>query len=565
MSSTMRREAWGWYAAHVRQEWRGLLPLLLVLAVLALGNLPVLWFIRQALDVAIPAADIAALLWIGAGMLGVRLLVALVTLVLARPVAIRLRRITADLRSAMLAGLYQLDWVDRARLDAAKAQGRIVHDSERVEQMSHALFQSLLPALVPLLVFTLVMASLSWQLALLLLLVGPLLRLFSWVTTRRLKQAIGNYQGSFETFHIATQRALALLPVARMQASERPVLARHRGAVEGLAHAGAEMVRASAANTQAVAMASSLAAVLVLVAGGIAVARGSMTVGALAAFFLAATQVNAALGSLLGGLPLLLGGDEALMRLAALRQEGRAVSETGTHTPDFAAPLRFDNVSFSHGERRLLADVSFSLPPGHIIAIAAANGQGKTTLMELAAGLLRPSQGHIQLGDTPLSALDMKQFRSRIGILPQHPVFLTGSVRDNILCDRPDIPAEALQEAVHMAGLQPILDRLQATGIDPLDAEIGDGGQRLSGGERQRLALARALVSRPMLLLLDEPSNHLDAEGLAVIMARLLKTPTRPTCLIATHDPRLLALADQVMDLADGRLTPRPHIRMAAS
>ena len=562
MTGSVRRAAWGWYAAHLTRQWRGLSVLLLVSMLLALGNLPVLWLIRRALDVAIPAADVQALVWIGAGMLAVRLLVAAVTLGLARPIAARLRGITADMRSAMLAGLYRQDWMDRASIDGSLAQGRIVNDSERVEQMSHSLFQAVLPAMAPLLVFTLVMASLSWQLTLVLLLVAPLLRLLSWVTMRRLKRAIGSYQTAFEVFHIATQRALFLLPVARMQASEAPVLARHRRHVEALAEAGTDMVVASAANAQAVAIASSLVAVLVLVAGGIAVAHGNITVGALAAFFLAAAQVNAALGGLLGGLPILFGGDEALTRLAALRHAGREVPDAGILKPDFAAPLSFRNVRFRRGQREILEDVSFTLLPGKIIAIAAANGQGKTTIMELAAGLLRPTHGSIRLGDTAIAHLDMAEYRSRIGMLPQHPVFVDGSVRDNILCDRQHITDDAINEAVHLAGLQPVLDRLAVAGRDGLEVQIGDSGQRLSGGERQRLALARALVGRPALLLLDEPSNHLDAEGLAVIIAGLLKASNRPACLIAAHDARLLALADQVLDLANGRTISNARPRL---
>lgn len=562
MKAGLRRDAWGWYTAHLARHWPSLLALLLAAMLLALGNLPVLWFIRRALDVAIPAGDVTGLVLIGAAMLAIRLLVA-AALGLARPMAARLRGITADLRSAMLAGLFAQDWAGRASHGGARAQGRIVHDSERVEQMSHALFQSLLPAAAPLLVFTIVMASLSWQLTLLLLVTAPLLRLFSYLTMRRLKRSITDYQSAFESFHIATQRALTLLPVARMQANEAPVLARHRRDVTALADAGTAMVTASAANTQATAIASGLVAVLVLVAGGIAVTRGSMTVGALAAFFLAATQVNAALGSLLGGLPLLLGGDEALMRLAALRSEGEATPASGTTPPDFAAPLVFRHAAFHRADRTILADVSFTLHPGQIIAIAAANGEGKTTLMELAAGLLRPAQGTVHLGATPLAALDLAAYRAAIGMLPQHPLFVDGSLRENLVCERPHITAEDIDRAVHLAGLQPLLDRLTAVGTAGLDAPVGEAGQRLSGGERQRLALARALAGRPALLLLDEPSNHLDAEGLATIIARLLQTPSRPTCLIATHDQRLLALADQVLDLAGGRLVPRQRLRLA--
>lgn len=563
MNGSSRRAAWSWYLAHLRPSRSALALLVLAGMVLALGNLPVLWLIRRALDVAIPAADIAGLVWIGAAILAVRLLVAGFTLALARPLAQRLRAVTADMRKTMLAGLYGLDWATRAQLDGARAQGRIVHDSERVEQMSHALFTGLLPSLAPLLVFTLVMVSLSWQLALLVLLVAPLLRLFSWVTTRQLKQAIGQYQSAFERFHVASQRALTLLPVARMQASEAPVLARHGAETSNLARAGTLMVTASARNTQTIAMASALVAVLVLVVGGIAVAGGSMTLGALAAFFLAATQVNAALGGLLGGLPLLLGGDEALLRLAEQRAECQGRAESGTMAPDLGQPLRFEAVAFRHGERLVLEDISFSLAPGSVLAIAAANGQGKSTLIELAAGLLRPANGQIRLGETPLAALDLACYRRAIGILPQNPVFVDGSLRDNILCDRPDLDADALAEAIHLSGLQAVLDRLATDGSNGLDAPIGEGGQRLSGGERQRVALARALVTRPALLLLDEPSNHLDAEGLDLIIARLLSGAGRPTCLIASHDPRLLALADEVLDLVGGRIVPRPRLKLA--
>ncbi|WP_416909224.1 MAG: ATP-binding cassette domain-containing protein [Polymorphobacter sp.] len=556
--STPRRQAWRWYADHIAPQKGVLTALLLVTTLIGLGNLPVLWLIRQALDVAIPAADITAILVIGGAILGLRLLLAALTLMLAGPVARRLRATTAAMRASMLNGLYRLDWAARAGLDNARTQARVIHDSERIEQMSHALFHALLPGIAPLLVFIAVMASISWPLTLLLLVLGPMLRLASWVTTRWLKRTISHYQSSFERFHIATERALTLLPVARMQANEAPALARHRRHVDDLAASGTDMVKASAANSQATGLASSLVAVLVLIVGGIAVARGSMSIGELAAFFIAATQVNGALAGMLGGLPLLLGGDEALLRLAAIRSHGQPSDEPGREPPDFGQPLIVEAVDFRHGQRAILNSVSLRVNKGEITAIAAANGQGKSTLIELLAGLLRPAHGSIRLGLTALSRLDMVQYRQGIGILPQQPVFVDGSIRDNILCDRPGIDDDALAGAVAAAGLQPIIARLGG-----LDGAVGDGGQRLSGGERQRIALARALVGRPALLLLDEPSNHLDEEGIAHLLAQLFDTPDRPTCLVATHDPRLLARADHVYDLADGQLVLRPRLRVA--
>lgn len=202
-----------------------------------------------------------------------------------------------------------------------------------------------------------------------------------------------------------------------------------------------------------------------------------------------------------------------------------------------------------------------AIPAADITAILVIGGAILGLRLMLAALTLMlagPVARRLRATTAAMSRLDMVQYRQGIGILPQQPVFVDGSIRDNILCDRPGIDDDALAGAVAAAGMQPIIARLGG-----LDGAVGDGGQRLSGGERQRIALARALVGRPALLLLDEPSNHLDEEGIAHLLAQLFDTPDRPTCLVATHDPRLLARADHVYDLADGRLVLRPRLRVA--
>jgi ABC-type transport system involved in cytochrome bd biosynthesis fused ATPase/permease subunit len=140
-------------------------------------------------------------------------------------------------------------------------------------------------------------------------------------------------------------------------------------------------------------------------------------------------------------------------------------------------------------------------------------------------------------------------------------LFFRDTVRANILFGRETIDDAALRRAVECAGLGPVLAGLAGG----LDAPMGDGGNLLSGGERQRVAIARALVHAPQLLILDEPSNHLDGDALALLIERLFIAPSRPTCLIATHDPRLLAIADAIYDLRGGLLVRRPRLRLATS
>lgn len=556
-----RRAAWGWYAGHLAAERGPLILVIVASAVLALSNLPVLWLIRHALDVAIPSRDIAAIAWPGFGILACRLLASALLMAFAGPAAARTRRVTASIRTELMARLHRLGWQDRALLEGARAHGRLVNDTERVEQMSHQLFQAIIPAMLPVLVYVVVLATLSVRLTLAMLILTPLLRLVTWLTTRALRRAIGTFQRSFETFHLATQRAVQMLPVSMMQASEPVVLAAYGRDTRALATAGARMAAAGVANTQAGAVTATIVAVAVLVAGGIAVAEGVMTTGALAAFFVAAAQINAALGTLIGGVPLVLAGDEALLRLQELRTAGTEVPASGTARPDFGAALAVERVGFGYPGRPLFDGIALQVEPGRLTALAAANGEGKTSLLELLIGLHAPATGWVRLGNTDLHDLDLAEYRRGIGVLPQHPMFFRGSVRDNILFGRENIADTALDRAVHLAALEPVL----ATLSGGLDAPMGDGGQLLSGGERQRVALARALVHAPALLILDEPSNHLDGDALALIVERLFGAADRPTCLVATHDARVLALADTVYDLAQGRVTRRPRLQVAAS
>jgi len=558
---TARLAAWRHYGRQLAAHRGSLALFMLGSAVAALANLPVLWLIRHALDEAIPHRDLQAILVAGAAIMVLRLAAAAVSIAVARTAARRTRGIVAGIRVDLLKRLYALRWQDRAALDATRSQGRIVLDTERVELMTQGLFQQILPAIVPLILYVVVLGALSLRLLLALLLLAPLLRLLTWVSTKRLKRAIARFQQAFENFHLGTQRAIAMQPVARIQATEASALAAHTDRTLRLGDAGAGMVVAGIVNTQAGGLSTSLVAVITLVLGGIAVADGAMTTGALAAFFVAATQVNGALGGLIASVPLLLTGDEALLRLDELRAIGIADDDRGTVRPDLARALVLDAVSFGYPGRSLLNGASMRIEPGEVTVVAAPNGEGKSSLLELLLGLHRPAAGTVRLGEDDLAAIDLARYRAAIGVVPQHPLFFRDTIRANILYGREAVDDADLQRAVERAGLGPVLDGLPGG----LDAPMGDDGKLLSGGESQRVAIARALVHAPRLLILDEPSNHLDAAALALLIDRLFTAPGRPTCLIATHDPRLLAVADAVYDLRSGVLVRRPVLRLATS
>ncbi|WP_372012683.1 ATP-binding cassette domain-containing protein [Tistrella mobilis] len=233
----------------------------------------------------------------------------------------------------------------------------------------------------------------------------------------------------------------------------------------------------------------------------------------------------------------------------------------GDHAPD----IRLAGVSLSHpGDaaagtaadgQRVLDRVDARFPAGSVTAIIGPSGAGKTTLIDLLLGLLPPDAGQITIDGRPLDESLAALWRPLAGWVPQETFLTDASLRRNLLWsadpDRHAVDDDALMAAIEAAGLGPLVASLPAG----LDTPLGDRGSRLSGGERQRVTIARALIRRPRLLLLDEPSSALDAETEQLLCATLNALKGETTVVVITHRPAILAVADQVLRLEDGRFT----------
>ena len=214
--------------------------------------------------------------------------------------------------------------------------------------------------------------------------------------------------------------------------------------------------------------------------------------------------------------------------------------------------IAFDDVSYGYPERdlRALDDVTFAIPAGGRLTIVGPSGAGKSTLAGLLLRFLEPDDGRITVGGLALGALDRDAWRSTIGYVPQSPRLFHGTIADNLRLARPDATTQELLAAVGLAGAADIIADVP-TG---LDTQVGEGGVRLSGGQRQRLAIARALLRDPGLLLLDEPTAHLDTSGEEAVVALLERLGGTRTIIAISHRPRLAMTSDVVAVLDEGRL-----------
>ncbi len=244
-----------------------------------------------------------------------------------------------------------------------------------------------------------------------------------------------------------------------------------------------------------------------------------------------------------------IGAGEALRATAEVVPSGH--SRGAATLPAGAPALRFEDVSFAYdgGERPALRRLDLTIAPGETVALIGESGAGKSTVLQLVLGFLSPDEGRVLIGGQPVETLAPEALLARIAWVGQSPMLFHGTLRDNLALGRPGAGDAALHEACLQAGLAPLLERLP----QGLDTPIGERGIGLSGGEIQRIALARAFLKDAPILLLDEPTASLDPATETALIATLRRLAEGRTTLLATHSPRLAAIAARRIRLADGR------------
>lgn len=241
-----------------------------------------------------------------------------------------------------------------------------------------------------------------------------------------------------------------------------------------------------------------------------------------------------------------------LPETAALREGVDSLNEIFAHAPprrggvriDAVESLDFRNVTFTYPgayAKPVVKDFSATFRVGNVVALVGANGTGKTTILKLATSALEPQPGEILVNGSPLATLDTESFRRRVGIVFQDSLLVSGTIRDNITLRDPAFTQEDIDEAIALSGLEEVVKRLPLG----LDTRVGLWGQSLSGGEMQRLAIARALIRKPSILVLDEVTNHLDAEARETFGKLLRCLAPGRIVLVVSHDPALINLCDE--------------------
>ena len=290
--------------------------------------------------------------------------------------------------------------------------------------------------------------------------------------------------------------------------------------------------------------------------GGYYMMQGTMTFGDfiqftfLLAFMVAPIVQMSNIGSQLTEALAGLDRTEELMNMAAEEDD----EERDIVLDEIKGEIIFDDVSFEYEEgKEVINNINFSVPSGTVTALVGSSGSGKSTIAGLSATFLNPKSGKITIDENDMSKVKLSSYRKHLGVVLQDEFLFEGTIKENILFPRPNATEDELQNAVKAAYVNEFTDRFD----DGLDTLIGERGVKLSGGQRQRLAIARAILADPKIIILDEATSSLDTESESLIQKSLSELVKDRTTIVIAHRLSTIKQANQILVIESGSIVER--------
>jgi ATP-binding cassette subfamily B protein len=290
-----------------------------------------------------------------------------------------------------------------------------------------------------------------------------------------------------------------------------------------------------------------------LAIGGDMVLHGQLSIGALVAFFLYMNRFFQPIQLLVQQYNTFQQGQSSITKLRTLLDAEPTVSEKdgADELPAIEGEIVFDHVTFGYDPATpVISDVDLRIAPGETVAFVGPTGAGKSTMAKLVTRFYDPTRGAVRIDGHDLRDVTLPSLRRQLGVVPQEPFLFAGTIRDNIAFSHPDASDDEVAEAVERVGLTELIDRLPSG----VDSEVHERGQSLSSGERQLIALARAFLAHPRVLVLDEATSNLDLQSETKIEAALDVLLDQRTAVLIAHRLSTAMRADRIVVVEGGRL-----------
>jgi len=463
-------------------------------------------------------------------------------------------RVIATLRNDLLERLLSQDMTFYTQTRVGELLGRLRTDTTRLYGTVMSTLLALCSDLVQAVGISALLVWMDWRLALVALaFIAPMLAT-TYLRRGRLQLLALEFRDKDVGLLDFAQELFANISLIKLLSGEQYVRDRHYTLNADLVDSGMKNVRYKFVSIYLIGICSTLPSIAVLCLGARAVIHGAMSLGSLIAFYLFVTRVYGPIQSLAGRAVEISSGLASAVRIEEflalpVKEDWQQAQRS---QGQLAGALEFRDVchTYPHRKEPALSHVSFAVQSGERIAVIGESGAGKSTLVHLLTRLYSPGSGAVIVAGQDVAQLSLPTLRRSVGVVSQDIALFNDTIEGNIRFGDFLASAEEVQRAVHVAGLESLLATLPLG----LQTVVGPRGLALSGGQRQRLALARMLLRRPKIWILDEPTSSLDAVSAMQIFERLQEVTAGCTTLVVTHDHSRLSEFDRVLLLEKGRV-----------
>ncbi|MFN0111682.1 MAG: ABC transporter ATP-binding protein [Blastocatellia bacterium] len=468
------------------------------------------------------------------------------------------------LRGELFAHLQQLSLSFHARTRTGELLTKVVSDTAALKDVFAESALNFASHLLTVSAMFVVMFWVNWRLALVALLSFPVVGYALMTLYRRIKFSTRRQRAREGAVASRIHDALTALHLVRAFARERHEQERFDFESMHLLEEGVRAARLEAAASRAIEIISAAGLCAVVLVGAMQVLSGRLLPGELLIF-------TAYLNSMYKPLRVLaristqyskaMASAERITEIFSIEPETRD-DHQGKRVETLRGEIVFDNVSFDYGDGKgVLRNVSFAVEAGQRVALVGASGAGKSTIASLLLRFYEPQTGEIRIDGLTLREYDRGSLRNQIGVVLQDSILFGASVRENIAYGKPHATDAEIETAAREAHAHDFIAELS----DGYETILGERGSTLSGGQRQRLCLARALLKRPSILLLDEPTSAVDAESSALIQRTVQQRLAGKTILLISHQFGGIESFDQVLVLKNGEIVERgSHAQLLA-
>lgn len=464
-------------------------------------------------------------------------------------------KVARDLRTKLSDKISRQSHAFIQQSNPSKLLTNLTADIDSIKLFVSQAIVSIASSLIIIIGGSVLLLMMNWRLALIVLTIIPIIGVTFFIVLRKVRALFTKSREVIDWLNKVINESIlgsALIRVINSQQMEYNKFLEANTKALGL---GISIIRLFATLIPVIIFSASIASLGILVLGGHFVIGGSMSLGNFAAF-------NSYLSMLI--FPILVIGfmSNVIAQATASWQRVNEVlqapdsADTGTIREDLTGAIELKNVSVSYGEKPALKDISFSLSPGSRTAVIGPTAAGKTQLLYLLTGLIRPGAGSIGFGGRDIDSYEKEHFHRQVGFVFQDSITFNMSIRENIAFSD-TVTDESLEKAIATAELKDFIDSLP----DRLDTIVSERGSSLSGGQKQRIMLARALAINPKILLLDDFTARVDTNTEEKILANIQKNYPGITLLSVTQKIAAIKDYDQIMLLMEGEMIAKGRHR----